>query len=588
MPLPSRIPPISSAEPPVGDAFSRQRHALWLITGFWRSRASLLCWPMLIALVGSQFTTVYLALWSNDWDRRLGEVFEKRDGAAFPGLVVTFLLIHLVSGAAFVIQILLNGYTELRWRTWLTENYVGRWLRNTRYLRMERSALIDNPDQRIAEDIRDFAAKMLTTFTGIILAVTSVSSFAILLWRLSSTVRLAIGSMEVALPGDLVWACLLYALLGSWLIAALGKPLIRRSMEQQHFEADFRFLLINIRRNAEQIAFARAASAERERLHRGFGKIYGNTMALIRAQITVSTGQKVYEGFGSILPLLLTLPRYFAGAITLGTLLQVRSACSAFLGSLAWFVQSFAGLAQLIAIINRLKGFDDALARPMPDGITFATHGDDLHVANLDILLPSGEPLLHLDAWTIRPGERWAIRGPSGVGKSTLLRAIAGLWPASTGAVSLPETADIMFLPQKPYFPVGSLREALAFPDPAATFTDEAYHRALTKANLQRLTGDLDHIRSWVDELSPGEQQRLGFARIFLHKPAVLFLDEATSALDPNNASAMYDLLAQNLPGLTLISIVHADFLSSLHDRILAIENGMARPIAAAPDSAVA
>lgn len=580
-----RTPP---SEPPARGTLSRSRHALWLVTGFWRSRASLLCWPLLIALVGSQFATVYISVWSNQWERQLGDLFEKRDAAAFPGLLVAFFLILLVRAFAAILQLFLYGYTELEWRKWLTENYTARWLKNARFLRMERSALIDNPDQRIAEDIRAVTISVMSMFTGMVLAVTSISTFIVILWGLSSTLRFSLGSFEIAIPGDIVWACLIFTFIGSWLVAVLGKPLIRRNMEQQHYEADFRFLLINIRRNAEQIAFSRATELEHTNLLHSFGKIYNNTMGVIRAQITLALGQQAYSGADSILPLILTLPRYFAGTITLGALLQVRSACAQLLSSLAWFVQSFSGWAQLIAVINRLKGFDDALSHQMAGGINLAVRGQNLQVSNLEIATPAGEQLLHLDTWTIRPGERWAIRGPSGAGKSTLLRAIAGLWPAATGSVLLPEAADIIFLPQKPYFPLGSLRGALAFPIPATEFTDEAYRQVLMAANLKRLAGDLDNVRLWTDELSPGEQQRLGFARILLHKPDVLFLDEATSALDADNASAMYDLLEQNLPDLTLISIVHSDVLSKRHGRILAIENSVARPLAPVPGSAVA
>jgi putative ATP-binding cassette transporter len=364
----------------------------------------------------------------------------------------------------------------------------------------------------------------------------------------------------------MVWYSVIYTGICTWLLFRFGKPLIRRNMAQQHYEADYRYSLVQLRRNAEQIALARLGHAEWLRLLSLYQSIKRNYLGLILTKQVIAVVTQVALGFKSILPILLTAPRYFAGAITMGDVMQARSGFSSLSGALSWPIQSYATFAETLSAINRLYLLDQMIERVEAPGVRVEQdEGSAIRVKALSLALPNGRPLAPVGDWTIERGTRWVVRGRSGVGKSTLLRALAGIWPEGRGAIHLPTDARMMFVPQRPYLGNGSLRSILAFPQGADAFTVDACRDALQRAGLEDFAGRVEEGAPWSETMSPGEQQRLGFARVLLHRPTHLFLDEATSALDPDTAQDAYRLL-DTLPGLTLVSIVHSPLLDVFHD----------------------
>lgn len=552
-------------DPPQPSA-DRWRHFLWLLTRYWRSSDWKLAWLLLAANIGAQFTGVYSSLLLNRWQRDFFNAIQAVDGAAIPGLLWSFAIVVCFAVTYGAVVLVVQNTLQIRWRTWLTHDYLERWLRHQRFYDIERTRLIDNPDQRIADDIRLLTEQSINLFMGFILAVTSAITFGILLWGLSGIFYLAIAGAPLELPGTLVWAAIGYAIIGGIVIVLAGKPLVRKTMRQQHYEADYRFALIHVRRNSEQIAFARSASTEWRGLGQAFDLVRRNFIQLIWIRCGIQSIQGVYSYVSQIVPLLIMLPRILAREITLGQLMQGRDAFAQFSLSLSWFVQAYPQIAEMTATVNRLKALDDAMESPRPYRIANNRHSLLVWEArDLHIELPNGEKLLDVGDWTIRPGERWTVQGPSGTGKSTLLRALAGIWPDGSGTINSPAAGRIMFVPQKAYFPLGSLKDAICFPADPSAFDDARIIKLLELCRLPRLQHVLHEIRPWADELSPGEQQRLAMARVLLHAPDYLVLDEATSALDADNAAHLYSSVLSALPGLTLVSVVHAEALTRFH-----------------------
>ncbi|WP_076070582.1 ABC transporter ATP-binding protein/permease [Sphingomonas montana] len=560
--------------------WGRTRHAFSLFSRYWTSRDWKFAWFALIMLLTITLSQVYFAVWMIDWERRFFDSVERRQAALFLPLVGTFAAIFLSRTLAELANQYLGMAVGLRWRVCLTERYVDRWFARDRFYAIERLNLIDNPDQRIADDVQRFTAGVLNLVIGGIYAVVSAISFGAVLLATSEAVRFSLFGRSIALPGDMIWYAVLYAIGGSIAIIYIGRPFVRRQMRQQHYEADFRTAMLHVRRNASQISFARAPATEARSLRDRFDAVRHNFVRVVWSELALIGASNGYQQFGSFFPLLLTVPRYFAGRITFGEVMAANSTFLQLSGSLSWFISSYSPIGEQVANVSRLKALDDALDGQSTRGIDFGVGTDDgavaLRTSGLRIDRPAGGTLLDVGDWRVAKGERWVIQGPSGMGKSTLLRAIAGLWPEGAGGITMGRHRLLMFVPQRLYLPHASLKDAICFPDDGGAHDDATVLAILREVRLHDHAGDLHAVRQWQEQLSPGEQQRIAMARILLHRPDMLVVDEATSALDEDNAHHFHQAILAQLPELTLISVIHDDRLVPYHTHRLDLADGKA------------
>ena len=474
-----------------------------------------------------------------------------------------------------VYQLYLNQWLQIRWRQWMTKHYLGEWLHQANHYRMQlQGDAADNPDQRMTDDVKLFVDRTLNIGVGLLSSIVTLASFVVILWGLSNAAPLHLFGQDFAIPGYLVWGALIYSVLGTVLTHLIGWPLVGIDFRQQQYEADFRFNLVRVRENSEQIALLRGDEAERERLLVRFGRVVENWLAIMSRTKKLTAFTASYSQASVIFPYILVAPAYFAEKIQLGGMMQTASAFSSVQGALSFFITIYRQLAEWQAVVNRLDGFEAGIAAARQ----LTTRDDRIHVVQaagdgaidlkgLSVQLPNGRPLVNADGFSLRKDERTLVTGPSGSGKSTLFRAIAGIWPFGTGSIAIPAKATMMMLPQRPYFPVGSLHAAIEYPGKEGTFTAAQIGQALEAVGLPKLALQLDEQGHWNRTLSLGEQQRLGLARALLHAPQYLFLDEATASLDEPSEAALYGLLREKLPATTLVSIGHRSTLEAFHQR---------------------
>ncbi len=560
----------------------RLRHAWRLVSGYWISGDWKFAWTALAVLLFFQFGAAYVLVAGNRWEQHFFDSVERRDAAAFGALIFVFLGILAMQVGMILIEGFVERLLSIRWRTYLTDSYLDRWMAGNRFNEIERLRMIDNPDQRIAEDlerITNSATGLLSMSLRIIGSVITGVSFAMILLETADPIRFTVFGTPISIPGSTVWYAVGFVLVSGWITTKIGQPFIRASMRQQHREADFRAALIHIRRNAPQIGLAGAVPVERLSLRQSFDEVRRNFRSIIYTSLGITAAQSVYERLVTVLPLFLLVPRYFAGGMGFGQLMGARDAFQRLTFSLGYFIQAFERIGLQVSYFNRVKGLDDAIDAYRPAGIALMAGPAGATVIATSALVlrrPQGERLCGIGDWTVRRGERWAVTGASGAGKSTLVRAIAGLWPDGTGSITVAEDIAAMFVPQRLYLPLGTLKAAVCFPDPPERHDDAAIVALMDAARLAHLAGDIHALRMWQDELSPGEQQRLALARILLHRPDMLVLDEATSALDADNARHVYDMVLRHLPGVTLVSVIHDPALLACHTDMLAIGDGPA------------
>lgn len=534
---------------------------------------------LLGAIIAIELSTVAINVMLNQWNNRFYNALQERNWDNF----VWELLFFCALAAAFIVlavyQLYLNQWLVIRWRRWLTAQYLDRWLANANHYRMQLLGdAADNPDQRISEDINLFIERTLTITVGLLSAIVTLFSFVVILWSLSAAAPLHLFGTSLAIPGYLVWAALLYAIVGTTLTHLVGWPLVGLNFRQQRFEADFRFNLVRVRENSEQIALLRGESDEREQLLDRFGRLVSNFMQIMlrTKQLTFLTAS--YTQVSTIFPFIVIGPAYFAGTIQLGGLMQTASAFSSVQTALSFFVNAYRQLAEWRAVIARLDGFNIAVesaqaAATATPGIEVAPHAgkDAIRIEDLSVRLPQGGALVAADDLVISAGERVLVTGPSGAGKSTLFRAIAGTWPFGAGTIHIPKGAKVMTVPQRPYFSIGTLAAAITYPAEPGTFGAEALAEVITAVGLPALAERLTEEAHWNRMLSLGEQQRLGIARAILQAPDYLFLDEATASLDEAGEAAIYRLLDERLKHTTIVSIGHRSTLSAFHGRGVAL-----------------
>lgn len=543
-------------------------------------------WGLLVVIVGMSLGIVLLNVLFNQWNNAFYDTLQNRDLPGFYHQLGRFCVLAVIYIVVAVYQIYLRQMLQIRWRSWLTDHYLDHWMAGRVYYGLQmRGHGTDNPDQRIADDIDTFVGQTLTLSLGLLEAVVTLVSFTGILWGLSGSLTLHLAGHELVVPGYMVWVALGYSLLGSWLTHVVGRPLIRLNFAQQRYEADFRFSLVRFRENVEGVALYRGEADEVGIFRQRFAHVVANWWQIMRRRKRLTWLTAGYAQVAVIFPFLAAAPRYFAGSIQLGDLMQTASAFGHLQGALSWFVEAYTELAAWKATVDRLSTFSQAMAEIRQQGgghIELADGQDELlRIRGLTLELPGGQELLRGLDLELHPGEALLIGGPSGAGKSTLLRAVAGLWPHGHGRIELPASGRLLFLPQKPYLPMGSLRQVVSYPAPAGGFDDELIRQTLADCGLGHLAEapeGLDDARYWAQQLSPGEQQRLAFARMLLQRPAWIFLDEATAAMDEAGEERLYGLLRQRLPNTAIVSIGHRRTLAPFHQRRMLLEPGQDGP----------
>jgi putative ATP-binding cassette transporter len=567
------------------------RDAWTLIRPYWFSEDRWAGRGLLLVVVVLNLFIVYVNVLLSKWYNLFYNSLQDKDFAAFSSLLIRFSWLAGLFIVAAVYQIYLNQMLQIRWRRWLTERYLGAWLTDGAYYRMQlTSGETDNPDQRISDDLRLFVTGALSLSIGGMRAVVTLVSFLGILWGLSGSITLPIGA-GVTLPGYMVWAALAYAIAGTWLTNLIGRPLVRLNFNQQRYEADFRFSLVRFRENTEGVALYRGEADEMRSFRERFASVVRNWWNIMRQQKRLTWFTSGYGQAAIIFPILVAAPRYFRGEIPLGALMQTSQAFGQVQDSLSFIITSYTDIAEWRAVVLRLLGFERALARVRAEAaVEGVRHGTGaagtLSLDRVNLALPGGRSLMEDVSFDIRPGDTTLISGPSGAGKSTLFRAIAGIWPFGRGEIRLPRDGRVLFLPQKPYLPIGTLREVVSYPTPPAGVADGALREALQVVGLPELAARLDETAHWAMALSPGEQQRIAFARALVQRPDWLFLDEATSAVDEETEARLYSLLRERLPGTTVVSVGHRSTLRAFHARRLTVTpngTGPARVEEAAP-----
>ncbi|CAG9213208.1 ABC transporter ATP-binding protein [Paraburkholderia caribensis] len=557
----------------------------WVSEDRWKARG------LLALVIAMNMTMVAANVWFNSWQRTFFDAIQQYNYPVFKYSLLQFTVIALA-------LILLGSYRtyfrqmlEFRWRQWLTNRYLNDWLGDRAYYRIERDNLADNPDQRVSADLQGLASASLNLSLGLLSTTVTLFSFIVILWNLSGAFAFHMFGTEFSIPGYMVWAALIYAAVGSWVTHKVNHPLVSINYQQQRVEADFRFSLIRIRENADQIALYQGERSEEQQLKGVFSHIRENWRLIMRFTRRFNIVVISYSQLAIVFPYIAAAPKYFSKSISFGMYQQVTGAFGTVSDSFSWFVNNYDSLAEWRATVNRLREFHRVMrSQHLHESVVEGTaHGginvhvtdtDSIEVTNLRLQRPNGEPMANVGSFTIAPKTRWLVRGPSGAGKSTLMRTLAGLWPFGEGTIEKPADAKLLFIPQRSYLPIGTLKAALCYPSEASAYSDEACRDVLAVCRLPELAERLGESAHWERSLSPGEQQRLAAARALLQQPDFLFLDEATSALDPENESIIYNALIERLPNAAIVSVAHRKTLEAFHDHTLFIERAVEREAA--------
>ena len=556
-----------------------------LITPYWNSEEKKSARLYLAGIITLTIAAVYMTLLLNEWFNSFYSALQNYDsGAVYRGLL-RFTGLAFAHIAFAVYSYYLQQRLALRWRKWMTKNYLAKWTGQQMYYRLEMfsQGTADNPDQRISEDINLFTARTLSFMSGLLRSATTIVCFIFVLWNLSEVLSFSAAGQEIHIYGYLVWTALAYSVLGTWITHKVGHRLVSLNYLQQKLEADFRFSMVRLRETAESVAFYNGAAKEESFLSNRFMTLLRNTLFIIKKQKQLSWLTNSYAQIAIIFPFVVAVPRYLSQNISLGGLMQIANCFGKVQDAMSYFVDVYASLAEWQSCAERLLSFDRHIAaieketEEKSGSLVREETPDKLRLTDVTISVPAMDEnkrtreIISSASCSIKSGEHVILKGPSGSGKSTLLRTLAGFWPYVKGHISMPAPSEMMFIPQKPYIPMGTSAEAASYP--LETADEEILSPLLVECGLSHLMEKTDTEADWSHILSLGEQQKLAFVRVFLRKPKWVFLDEATSAMDEETEEKMYRLLTA-LPGTTVISIGHRSTLDKWHDRVLRIENG--------------
>ncbi|WP_186259287.1 ABC transporter ATP-binding protein/permease [Burkholderia gladioli] len=566
-----------------------RRHfpTVWkLIKPYWSTREGMLSALMLACVLGAGWSHTYIAVWLNRWTGTFYDAVGSGRFQALPNLLLQFLLVSMAAAALTMSTVVLQSIVEIRWRRWLTTWLADQWLARHTYYRIERDRALENIDQRIAEDAKQFVKDTLLLSMGVLQVPVSIVSFSVILWSIGHSLDLDIGGHTYQIHGYLVYAVFLYQGLFFWATHLLGRRLITLNAKQNRVEGDFRVLMVRVREFAEQIAFFDGSGAEGTRLNGAFRHVVSNLYALLWVNTRVALFTNIVGQVSSVVPTLLVLPQLMTGGLTLGGLMRSNAAFSSVSGSLAFFPQAYLGFTAWRAEANRLREFLHVNALDPQGGIVVSA-GKAGTVAARGLVLrdAGGAELARVPDFSLAPGSRCLVRGRSGSGKSTLLRALAGLWPYGEGAITRAAEGAV-FVPQRSYIPAGTLKAAIAYPHDESMYTDSRCEEVLQACGLGVHAASMLDADRWSDRLSGGEQQRVAFARVLLACPSTIFLDECTSALDPESERNLYQLLIDRLPHATVVSVAHRKELLAFHQQTVdfspqpasALARGLAGP----------
>jgi vitamin B12/bleomycin/antimicrobial peptide transport system ATP-binding/permease protein len=566
------------------------REAWRIARPYWFSEERWAARGLLAVILAMNLVQVWINVRLNSWRNDFYNTLQNYDKAGFFYQLALFVLL----AGAFIILLVYGTYLQqmlqIRWRRWMTNVYLREWLAGKTYYRLQLAGDgTDNPDQRISEDLNLFPAQTLNLSLGLLTNAVQAVSFSVILWDLSGPLVVPLGTWgSLSIPGYMFWAVVVYTAIATWLALRLGHPLINLNFAQQRFEADFRFSLVRLRENTESVAFYGGEARELDIFSDRFRRVFANFWAIMVRTRILGFAQYGSGQAAVVFPYLVAAPRYFGERLKLGEIQQVADAFIQLQGSLAYIINSYNDIANWLAVVRRLSTFRDnvdeihaEMQKPQPIAIERA--GQGVAVSDLAVDLPDGAPLLERLNFAVERGQSLLIKGPTGTGKSTLLRAVGGLWPFGRGHIRL-DAGRAFFLPQKPYIPLGDLRHALLYPDAGADVPSERLVGILRQVGLGHLASDLDTVDLWAQRLSGGEQQRLAFARVLLAEPQIVFLDEATSAVDEEGELELYRLLREAPWRPALVSVGHRSTLREFHDRILSLvgAQGRQRDLAAA------
>jgi len=549
------------------------RNVWRMMRSYWKSEEKWWARGMLGVIIFLSLGQVYMLVLLNQWYNDFYNALQNYEFSLFWPLIGQFMLVAFVYIIMAVYAVYLRQMLQIKWRTWMTRQYLRSWMAKQVYYKLQvLKSDMDNPDQRISEDIDAFINLTLTLFLGFLKQLTTLLAFVAVLWNLSGILEIPFGETVVSVPGYMVFMCLIYSIVGTWLAHKVGYKLIGLNYDQQRFEADFRFNMVRVRENSESIAFYRGEQPETDGFEDRFKMVINNFWGLMKRTKLLNFYINGYSQLAVIFPVLMAAPKYFAGEMQLGGFMQTLSAFGRVQDALSYFVDAYDSIAKYVAVIRRLSGFTQHMEEVDALESKFRrlnNEADALTLTDIEIDLPEGHKLIEGLNLTVNPGEYLLVSGKSGAGKSTLLRALAELWPYGSGQIAMPDDWRVMFLPQRPYLPLGTLRQAIYYPQSVPENDEADIAALLDEFGLSTLRDKLDEVDDWSRILSLGEQQRIAFIRILLFKPQLAFLDESTSAMDEELEARSYDKLKEVLPDMAVVSVGHRSSILQRHNVIL-------------------